>query len=73
MIAAEAVVTKNVEPFEIVGGNPAKHIRYRFNKEIRNKLLMIAWWNWDIEKIRSHLPAICNCDIQSFIDETDKK
>lgn len=41
VIAAGAVVTKNVEPYAIVGGNPAKLIRYRFNENLRNKLLQI--------------------------------
>jgi serine acetyltransferase len=45
-----AVVTKNVPPYAIVGGNPAKIIRYRFKDEIIHRLLEIKWWDWD-EKI----------------------
>lgn len=51
IVAAGAVVTKNVKPYEIVGGVPAKHIRYRFTEKQIQKLCEIAWWNWDIEKI----------------------
>ena len=44
VIAAGSVVTKNVGPYEIVGGNPAKLIRARFSKEMIERLLQLAWW-----------------------------
>jgi len=44
VIAANSHVVKNVKPYEIIGGNPAKHIKYRFNDEIIEKLLKIRWW-----------------------------
>lgn len=47
IIASGAVVVKDVKPYEIVGGVPAKHIKYRFSKDIINKLLKIKWWEWD--------------------------
>lgn len=47
VIATGAVVTKNVEPYAIVGGVPAKLIRYRFDKKQREKLLQLSWWNQD--------------------------
>lgn len=46
VIAAESLVVKNVEPYSIVGGNPAKHIAYRFDEQTIEKLLEIKWWNW---------------------------
>lgn len=56
IIAAKAVVTKNVEPYEIVGGVPAKTIRYRFEPEIRSKIQQTKWWNqeekWFIENFK---------------------
>jgi len=46
VVAAGAVVTKDVPPYAIVGGNPAKIIKYRFDDDIIKKLLEISWWNW---------------------------
>lgn len=67
VIAAKAVVTKNVAPYEIVGGNPAKHLKYRFNENEISELLRIKWWNWDIDKIKSNLYLVCQPDIAKFI------
>lgn len=51
VIGAKSVVTKDVPPYAIVGGNPAKIIRYRFNKKIIERLLKIKWWEWSDKKI----------------------
>lgn len=64
IIGAEAVVTRNVEPYTIVGGNPAQVIRKRFDDSTIAELLKIQWWNWDIEKITRHLNVICSGDIK---------
>lgn len=58
IIATKAVVTKNVEPYTIVGGNPAKLIKKRFSDDIISKLLELKWWNWDIEKITKNLDKL---------------
>jgi len=52
VIGAGAVVTKDVQPYEIVGGVPAKHLKWRFPDHIRNQLLEIKWWDWSEEKIK---------------------
>lgn len=51
ILGVGSVITKDVEPFSIVGGNPAKHIRYRFTKAVRKQLLELAWWDWDVDRI----------------------
>jgi len=45
VVAARSVVTKDIEPYSIVGGVPARHIKYRFNKDVRDQLISIQWWN----------------------------
>ena len=52
IIAAGSVVTKNVEPFSIVAGNPATFKKYRFDKKVIEKLNNMKWWEWPEEKIR---------------------
>ena len=63
IIATRAVVVKNVPPYSIVAGNPAKVVKMRFDDKTIERLLQISWWNWDIEKISRHLPLICHLDI----------
>lgn len=58
IIATNATVTKDVPPYTIVGGNPAKEIRKRFDEETINKLLSIQWWNWDIATISKNVQAL---------------
>lgn len=58
IIATKAVVTKNVEPYTIVGGNPAKPIKKRFSDDIISKLLELKWWDWDIEKITKNVDKL---------------
>ena len=66
IIAAKSVVTRSVSPYSVVGGNPAKEIRQRFDEATIQALLEIQWWNWDIEIISKNLPAICGCDLDAL-------
>lgn len=66
IIATRAVVVKDVPPYAIVAGNPAKIVKMRFNDATIERLLHISWWNWDIEKINRHLSLICNLDIDQL-------
>ena len=67
VIANNSHVVKNVEPYSLVGGNPAKLIKYRFTQEQIAKLLEIKWWYWDDEKINNFTPILCNDNIEEFI------
>ncbi len=54
IIMARAVVTKNVEPYSIVGGIPAKHIKYRFDVETINRISQTKWWDWEEKKLKEN-------------------
>lgn len=64
IIASRSVVTKNVSPYSIVAGNPAKVIRKRFDDKTIDNLLEIKWWDWPIEKINQNIAAIVGGDIE---------
>ncbi|MEJ8801308.1 CatB-related O-acetyltransferase [Pontibacter sp. H249] len=66
VVAAKAVVTKDVPDYAIVAGNPAVIIKERFSEEQVQQLLSIAWWNWDVEKITRHLHLIHSADIEAL-------
>lgn len=63
IIATRAVVVKDVPPYAIVAGNPGKVVKMRFDDKTIERLLHMAWWDWDIEKINKNLTLICSLDI----------
>ncbi len=67
VVAAHSVVTKNVEPYSIVGGNPARHIRYRFSDVQIRALEAIAWWEWPLDEIEKAWPLLLSNNIDAFI------
>lgn len=69
IIAANSTVIKDVAPYSIVGGNPAKEIKKRFSEEEIAKLLELKWWNWDIKKITDNIQNLTGNSIDSLIDE----
>lgn len=68
IVASKAVVTKDVSPYSIVGGNPAKVIRMRFDEETIKSLLSIAWWDWPIEKLTKKIPEIISNNLSNLLE-----
>ena len=67
IIGARAVVTKDVEPYSIVGGVPAKEIRKHFAPDIIEKLQNLQWWNWPVERIKESIHLIQSGDIEDLV------
>jgi virginiamycin A acetyltransferase len=67
-IGYNATAIKDVEPYSIVGGNPAKEIKKRFSKDIISKLLELKWWNWDIEKITKNVQSLTDNNFEKLAD-----
>ncbi|MBL8570227.1 MAG: chloramphenicol acetyltransferase [Phreatobacter sp.] len=69
VVAAGAIVTKDVPPYAIVAGSPAQVIRMRFEVDIAERLMALAWWDWDHERLRQALPDFRNLGIEAFLEK----
>ena len=67
IIGSQCVVTKDVDPYSIIGGNPAKEIKKRFSSDKIAQLLDIAWWDWSIEKITDNVQNLTSNNIEDII------
>lgn len=66
IIGTNSLVTKDVTPYAIVGGNPAQVIKYRFDQKIIDSLLDLRWWDWPLDKITANVGAISSGDLGSL-------
>jgi phosphonate metabolism protein (transferase hexapeptide repeat family) len=69
VVAAGAVVTKHVEPYAVVAGVPAKPIKWRFKKSIRERIIQLAWWDWSQEKLALAVPDMQVLSIDAFLEK----
>jgi len=70
IIGARSVVTKDVKPYEMVAGNPARHVRFRFTEEQIKRLLEIKWWDWPTDILRGNINLLK--DIDKLLAQSDK-
>jgi len=69
VIAAGAIVTKDVAPYQIVAGVPARPMRRRFPPSIADRLEMLAWWDWEHERLREALPDFRALPVEAFLEK----
>ena len=69
VVAAGAVVTKDVDPYAIVAGNPARIIRQRFSANVARRLQQLAWWDWDHDRLRVALPDFRQLSVERFLQK----
>jgi phosphonate metabolism protein (transferase hexapeptide repeat family) len=73
VVGAGAVVSKDVEPYMVVAGVPAKPIRMRFPYKIQDALLRVRWWDWSHEQLERSLPDFRNLDVEAFVAKYDDR
>ena len=66
IIAANSVVTRDIPPYCVAGGNPCMVLRPRFDRELTEYLLELKWWDWPPEKIFRNLEALCSSDLEQI-------
>ena len=72
VIACNSHVVENVEPYSIVGGNPARLIKYRFDKDIIQRLLTLKWWHLPVETIKKIIPLLMSNNIKDNLNKIEQ-
>lgn len=72
VIGASSVVTKDVEPYAVVGGNPARLLKMRFAPDVVRRLLALGWWNWDDATINAALPHLTSSDAGAAVAQLER-
>lgn len=72
VVGARAVVTRDVPPYAIVAGNPAKIVRYRFDEKSIERLLALQWWDWPEHQIARAMPDLLNHQIALFLEKAER-
>ena len=68
IIGAQSVVTKDVAPYAVVAGAPARFIKWRHPRDIADRLQALAWWDWSHEEIRAALPDFRSLSAEAFLE-----
>ncbi len=71
VVGARAVVTRDVPPYSVVAGNPARVVRWRFTEAQRESLLRIAWWDWPPDRVERAAELLCQPDPDLLIDAVE--
>jgi acetyltransferase-like isoleucine patch superfamily enzyme len=72
VIGSQSVVSKDVAPYAVVSGNPARLVKMRFDENTIKTLLRIQWWDWPVEKIKRHVHLICSPNLSEFLQIDEK-
>lgn len=72
VIAAGAIVTKDVPAYTIVAGNPARIVRRRFDERTAERLAALSWWNWSHDALRAALPDFRKLGVDAFLDKYER-
>ncbi len=73
IIGAQSVVTKDVPPYAVVAGAPAKHIKWRHPREVADRLQALAWWDWTHEELRTALPDFRALSAEAFLEKYERR
>jgi phosphonate metabolism protein (transferase hexapeptide repeat family) len=73
VVAAGAVVTKDVEPYAVVAGVPAQRIKWRFSKTIRTRIMRLEWWHWEHNILATAVDDMRAMDVKTFLEKWEKQ